>query len=317
MATHPSTRPSTRPSKLSSRPDVPLALWPVAQTAAQYQRAGRYLAASSAHPGKMLPALAARILTEYSAPGELVLDPMAGSGTTLVEAALLGRRVIGVELEPRWADLARANLDHMLGPTERRLAEVRVGDAARLPELLGSQARHVDLVVVSPQYGCDAGVIDKPGWLARRGLCPTGSLNYSTDRANVGHARGPAYAAAMARVYAGCAAVLRPGGLLVTITKNTRRRGRCFDLAGVTVALARATGFSYLQHVIALQAAIRGGELRARPSYWQLTQVRHARQRGEPAHLVVHEDVCVFAKPETCSSSRKLSDLQRRPAVRR
>jgi hypothetical protein len=32
----------------------------------------------------------------------------------------------------------------------------------------------------------------------------------------------------------------------------------------------------------------------ARPSFWQLTQTRKARARGEPCHLVVHEDVLVF-----------------------
>ncbi|HVA62025.1 MAG TPA: DNA methyltransferase [Mycobacteriales bacterium] len=291
MAPHPTQHPS-HPA------DVPLAVWPVAQTSAQYQRAGRYLPASTAHPGKMLPALAARIITEYSTPGQLVADPMAGIGTTLVEAALLDRRAIGIELEPRWADIARANLDHILDRRQRRLADIRVGDATRLPDLLGpgTATGSVDLIVVSPPYGCDAGVIDKPGWLAGQRLCPPDSLNYSTGKTNVGHARGPAYPSAMAAIYAGCHAMLRPGGLLVTVTKNTRRQGRCFDLAGTTVTLARAAGFGYLQHVIALHAAVRDSGLHARPSFWQLTQLRHAHDRGDPAHLVTHEDLCIFGR---------------------
>jgi modification methylase len=99
----------------------------------------------------------------------------------------------------------------------------------------------------------------------------------------------------MRRIYAGCAQTLKPGGLLVTVTKNTHQAGRLFDLAGVTVSLARGAGFGYLQHIVALHAAVRGDSLVARPSFWQLTQTRHARARGEPAHLVVHEDVLVFA----------------------
>jgi len=70
---------------------VPLAVWPCAQTSAQYQRAGRYLPASSRHPGKMLPELARRLVAEYCPTGGLVADPMCGIGTTLVEAAALGR----------------------------------------------------------------------------------------------------------------------------------------------------------------------------------------------------------------------------------
>lgn len=304
MATTPTIRTPNpgpgRPGRAGGnggRRPVPLAVWPVAQTSAQYQRAGRYLPESTAHPGKMLPELARRIVTEYSAPGALVCDPMCGIGTTLVEAAALGRRAIGIELDDRWARLAVANCQHILSPEHQAAVEVITADARRLTDVLHEGAGTVDLVVISPPYGCDAGTIDKPGWRAGGRLCPPATLNYASDRANLGHARGPSYQDAMAQVYAACHTVLRPGGLLVTVTKNTRRAGRLFDLAGTTVALARHAGFGYLQHVVALHAAVRDGALVSRPSFWQLTQTRHAHARGEPAHLVAHEDVCVFTRP--------------------
>jgi modification methylase len=246
---------------------VPLAVWPCAQTSPQYQRTGRYLPGSSAHPGKMLPELARRLVTDYCPPDGLVADPMCGIGTTLVEATTLGRRAIGVELEVRWVDLAR-----------------------------------VDLVVTSPPYACDAGVIDKPAWRAGHPMCPRDTLNYSRDPANLGHARGDTWRSGIAEVLAGCAWLLRPGGLLVTVTKNTRRVGRLNDLAATTVRLAEQAGFGYLQHVVALHAVVRDGRLVARPSFWQLTQTRRARARGEPAHLVVHEDVLAFAKSASIGS---------------
>jgi tRNA G10 N-methylase Trm11 len=245
----------------------------------------------------MLPELARRIVSEYSTPGERVLDPMAGIGTSIVEATLLGRRAIGVELEKRWATLAEDNLDLMLAGPKRRRAEIRVGDARCLPEVLGRLSGTIDLIVTSPPYACDAGTIDREAWREGGSLCSPGTLNYSADRANLGHARGPAYEVAMAEIYAACFAVLRPGGRLAVVTKNTRRKGRTLDLAGLTVALAGAAGFSYLQHVIALHAAIRDGDFIPRPSYWQITQVRHAIERGEPVHLVAHEDLTVFLKP--------------------
>jgi modification methylase len=276
---------------------VPLAVWPCAQTSAQYQRVDRYLPASSRHPGKMLPELARRLVIEYCPPGGLVVDPMCGIGTTLVEAAALDRRTVGVELEPRWAALARANLDHVLSGDQAGLAEVRVGDARRLPELLTDVAGQVDLVVTSPPYGCEAGVIDKPAWRAGQPLCPKDSLNYSRNPANLGRARGQDWRVGIGEVLAGCARVLAPSGLLVTVTKNTRRAGRLSDLAAVTVQLADQAGLGYLQHLIALHAAVRNGGLVGRPSFWQLTQTRKARARGEPAHLVVHEDVLVFTTP--------------------
>ena len=277
---------------------VPLGVWPCAQRTAQYQRAGRYDPASTEHPGKMLPDLARRIVENYSDPGDLVVDPMCGIGTTLVEGAAVGRRCVGVELEARWAALARSNLDRVVDPENRSLADVHVGDARGLPDLLPEIAGSVDLVATSPPYACDAGTIDKAAWLAGRRLCEKATLNYSTRRANLGHARGAAYMVQMREVYEACFDVLRPGGLLVTVTKNTRRGGRLFDLAGATVRLAHQVGFRYLQHVVALLAGVRDGGLVARPSFWQVTQLRAAHDRGWPVHLVAHEDVLVFAKPQ-------------------
>jgi modification methylase len=168
-------------------------------------------------------------------------------------------------------------------------------------------------LVTSPPYACEAGVIDKPGWRAGGPLCPKDSLNYSRDPANLGRARGEAWQGGIAAVLAGCAQLLRPGGLLVTVTKNTRRAGRLHDLATVTVRLAEAAGLGYLQHIVALHTAIRDGALVARPSFWQLTQTRKARAKGEPAHLVVHEDVLIFTAPQMSASSGKLKDPQREP----
>jgi SAM-dependent methyltransferase len=306
-------RPSpTSPSTPEAAEPVPLAVWPCAQTTGHAQRAGRYVAATTAHPAKMLPELARRITCEYAPPGALVVDPMCGIGTTLVEATGLGRRSVGVELEARWAELARRNLAVAL-PAERAvLAEVRTGDARRLPELLGDLAGTVDLIATSPPYACTPAMIDKAAWRQGGRLCRRDTENYSADPANLGHARGEAYLAEMASVYAACFHVLRPGGLLVTVTRNLRRQGRVFDLAAATVTLAEQAGYQYLQHVLALLAAVRDSALFARPSFWQLYQTRRARDRGEPASLLVHEDVQVFQKPLVATATQRS-----RPATRR
>ena len=48
--------------------------------------------------GNWPPQIPRALILMYTSPGDLVLDPMVGSGTTLIEAKLLGRRAIGVDI---------------------------------------------------------------------------------------------------------------------------------------------------------------------------------------------------------------------------
>ncbi len=52
------------------------------------------------YPAKFIPQLAARLITEYSSEGEIVVDPFMGSGTTIVEAMVHGRFAVGVDINP-------------------------------------------------------------------------------------------------------------------------------------------------------------------------------------------------------------------------
>ena len=62
---------------------------------------------------------------------------------------------------------------------------------------------------------------------------------------------------------------------------------------------------------VALLAGLRDGRLIARPSFFQLDNLRRARRGGQPWHLIVHEDVLIFRNPPTPGSSRELEGAQR------
>lgn len=63
------------------------------------------------YPSQKPEALLERIVTSLSDPGDLVLDPYAGSGTTLAVAARLGRRVVGADASEVAIDITRSRLE--------------------------------------------------------------------------------------------------------------------------------------------------------------------------------------------------------------
>lgn len=85
------------------------------------------------HPTQKPEALLARVLLSSTNPGDVVLDPFFGSGTTGAVAKKLGRHFIGLERDPTYAKAARARIDAVVplsdvsiaAPPEKR-AEVRV-----------------------------------------------------------------------------------------------------------------------------------------------------------------------------------------------
>lgn len=62
------------------------------------------------HSAEKPTALLQKLIEQSTAPGELVLDPFTGSGSTGVAALACGRRFSGVELDQKWADVARSRL---------------------------------------------------------------------------------------------------------------------------------------------------------------------------------------------------------------
>jgi DNA modification methylase len=85
--------------------------------------------------------LAAAVIDAYSQPGDVVLDPFAGFGTTPWVATRMGRRAVAVELLDERAAFIRQRLHGG--------AEIITGDARQLGSLVGGP---VDLCLTSPPY---------------------------------------------------------------------------------------------------------------------------------------------------------------------
>ena len=243
----------------------------------------------------MLPAIAAHAIRTYTQPGDLVLDPMCGIGTTLVEAVHAGRDALGVEYESRWADIADANITHAHSHGATGRAGVIRGDATNLATLLPTALHgRVALVVTSPPYGPTVHGLVRP----TPGHGVTKSDNrYGEDKGNLAYQDLPGLVDGFTGILRGCAALLRPGGTVVVTARPWRRHGELVDLPSAVIAAGTAAGLTPVERCVALLTAVRDGRLVARPSFFQLQQVRKARTLGVPMHLIAHEDVIVLATP--------------------
>lgn len=80
------------------------------------------------YPAKFIPQIPNALIQELSSVGETVLDPFAGSGTTLVEALILKRHVIGIDANPIACLIARAKTGRLneSDVEELRMLEMRL-----------------------------------------------------------------------------------------------------------------------------------------------------------------------------------------------
>lgn len=275
------------------KPCLPTSVWPVAQKTAPSQRKNRYLPASSAHPAKMLPAIARSAVEAYTSPGDVVCDPMCGIGTTLVEAIHLGRDAVGIEYEPRWAEIALANLAHAHANGANGKGEVLVGDGRHLSATIDPALRDlVALVLTSPPYG--PSLHGHVHTVAGGGVHKFNNT-YSNDPANLGAVGLDELLQAVLDILIGCRRILRPGGIVAMTVRPWRENGRLIDLPGLIGNLADAARLDLFERNVALLAGLRSGRLVPRASFFAMEHARKSRQRGSLPRLVIaHEDVLVF-----------------------
>jgi tRNA G10 N-methylase Trm11 len=288
------TTRTSEPEPAEQQPQ-PRSVWLTGQVCSRDQRRRRYLHASLAHPGKMLPSIARYLIATYTHPGDLVLDPMAGIGTTPLEAIHLGRNAIGVEYEPRWAGLAEANLEHARNHGATGQARIVRGDALRLPDLLPGELRGtVTLVVTSPPYGPSThGHVRE--YAGRGGRVSKVNHRYGHDRANLAHTSHDQLTAGFTTILTGCVPLLRPGGVVAVTARPYRTRGELVDIPGMVATAGHAAGLTLIDRCVALIAGIRNGHLVPRASFFQLHNTRLAHQAGDPQWLIQHELVHIFA----------------------
>lgn len=69
------------------------------------------------HPAIMAESLAKKLIQSWSNPGDIILDPMCGSGTTLAMAAKLNRHFVGIDCAQEYCDLSKRRVDKYVNNT--------------------------------------------------------------------------------------------------------------------------------------------------------------------------------------------------------
>ena len=232
------------------------------------------------HGANKPPRLMARLIEFFTKSGELVLDPFAGVGGTLLGAAIARgpRRAIGIELAPRWAEVyaqvvAEASAERGgagaeladLGPNDPggprgfdpSGCEMRVGDALEILPTL--EAESVDFVATDPPYNVQLPMTMSGGALA------ASFSNRRTDYAMVTDdpadlANAPDYPAFLDRMEAALGQlvrVLRRGGYAVLIVRDAYQDGRYLFTGADLAARATRAGFIPKGDLIWYQAGTR------------------------------------------------------------
>lgn len=188
------------------------------------------------HPGKFPESMVQDFIQFFTKQGQTVLDPMAGTGSTLVAALRAKRHAYGVELNPEYADLARQIITResdLLGKEATGLeAEIITGDAANVSSFfeIGLIPR-INYLITSPPYW---NMLHAKGAETQRTRRQAEELDvyYSDDPGDLGNIDDyEQFVERLIQIYVGLKPVLENGAYLTIIVKNIKKKGRIYPLA--------------------------------------------------------------------------------------
>ena len=158
-----------------------------------------------------------------------VLDPFLGTGSTLIASRESERNGIGVEINPRYASIARSRLEESVsdnGPTQL----VFQGNSDQLRQIFAkNNLPEVDFCITSPPYWNQL----KRASLRQRERKNRGfDTNYSDDPEDIGNIGDyQKFLDAQSKIFDQVYEVMKPDGYLVVVTNNVFSNGRLHPLA--------------------------------------------------------------------------------------
>ena len=225
---------------------------------------GNWATHSSGYRGNFAPQVARNIIEMYSEKGDSILDPMVGAGTTLIEAKLLVRNGLGLDINPEAIKLAKVGLRFKHHPPSKQ--ETRVGDARDLSFLKDNS---FDLVLTHPPY---LNIIKYSDGKIVGDLSNIGSLLKFCDE--------------IERIAKELYRVLKPDKYCAILIGDTRRRKHYVPLAFNVMQRFLKVGFVLKEDIIKVQHNCKSTKR------WEWKAKR------DKFYLIMHEHMFVFRKAE-------------------
>lgn len=233
-----------------------------ATTIWSFPRRGDWATHNSKYRGNWTPYIPRNIILRYSEIGDSVLDQFLGSGTTLVEAKLLNRRGIGIDINNKALEIAKCNLNfagkHCFEP------KIVQGNAVELDFITDNS---IDLICTHPPY---ANIIkysqDIPGDLS---LCDI-----------------DVFLKQMKKAAEECYRVLKRDKYCSILMGDTRREKHVIPLGFKVMQLFLDAGFVLKEIVIKEQHNCKATE------FWQQKSIDYN------FLLIAHEYLFIFRKPQ-------------------
>ena len=268
-----------KPIKVKRMTPLPEELTDSSSTVWSFPKRGSWATHRGDYRGNWPPQVARLLIERYSDPGGIVLDPMIGSGTTCIEAKLLGRNCIGVDISYEaviltlhrlyWLEKALENPPDDAGGiglenARRAVVEIYHGDARRLSRV-GDET--IDLVITHPPYFN----IIKYSSRVDGDLSRAGSLEEYLKWFNE----------VVGEIYR----VLKPGGHLGILIGDTRIRKHYVPISHYVLEILLRGGFIIREEVVKIQH-----KMKTTREVW-------SRFKDRDFLLIYHEKLYVMRKP--------------------
>jgi len=222
--------------------------------------------------GNFAPQIPRNIIEMYTEKGDSILDPMVGAGTTLIEAKLLARHALGLDINPEAVELAKQSINFNHHPPSKQ--KVQVGDARNLTFLKDDS---FDLVLTHPPY---------------MNIIKYSNGKIPGDLSNISSL--PKFCDEVEKIAKELFRVLKPDKFCAILIGDTRKGKHYVPLAFHVMQRFLKVGFVLKEDIIKVQHHC------SSTKRWESKAIR------DKFYLIMHEHLFVFRKPKVSEDLGRL-----------